>query len=285
MHDMGGSPLGDVQGALQHRPQKHIKGIAVLAVAALGIAVAGCGAGHQTPSAGATVTITISPHATPAASPQAESATANERMLVDGLAASIPVIPARVIAGPLMRAYAWFQHAYGAALGAAGQPESSGTVTPITGGFKTCYPATGSNGPSCKDFTQFTTNQAGQVTGMAVHGQPVAGRIATAPPATSDGLTIGGVVAYRLTGQNVVVVAFKLTDSSYRPRNTSPSLLASLNGASDDVSQDALPAFLAPGDNLYAAAGFDVTQFTGLFCLQPNDGFGEHLPCTTLKKV
>jgi hypothetical protein len=81
------------------------------------------------------------------------------------------------------------------------------------------------------------------------------------------------------------VVAFKLTDSSYRPQNTSPSLLASLNGASDVVGQDALPAYLAPGDSLYAAAAFDITQNTGMFCLLPNDGFGEHLPCTTLKKV
>lgn len=78
---------------------------------------------------------------------------------------------------------------------------------------------------------------------------------------------------------------FKLTDNSYRPVNTSPALLASLSGASDEVNQDALPATLAPGDTLYAAAGFDITQITGLFCLQPNDGFDEHLPCTTLSKV
>lgn len=64
--------------------------------------------------------------------------------------------------------------------------------------------------------------------------------------------------------QNVVTVAFKLTDNSYRPVNTSPALLASLGGASDDVNQDALPATLAPGDTLYAAAGFDITQITGL---------------------
>lgn len=67
--------------------------------------------------------------------------------------------------------------------------------------------------------------------------------------------------------------------------NTSPALLASLSGTSDDVTRDALPATLAPGDTLYAAAGFDITQITGLFCLQPNDGFGEHLPYTTLHKV
>ena len=67
--------------------------------------------------------------------------------------------------------------------------------------------------------------------------------------------------------------------------NTSPALLASLSGASDETGQDALPATLAPGDTLYAAAGFGVNQISGLFRLQPNDGFGEHLPCTTLSKV
>jgi hypothetical protein len=161
-----------------------MKGIAVLTFAALGIALAGCGAGHQTPSPAATVTITISPQGTPAASPEAsspDSATANERMLVDGLAASISVIPARVVAGPLMRAYARFENAYRAALGAVGNPSPSGTVTKMTGGFKLCYPATGSYGPSCEAVTQFTTNQAGQVTGVSVKGQPVASRIATAP--------------------------------------------------------------------------------------------------------
>ena len=80
------------------------------------------------------------------------------------------------------------------------------------------------------------------------------------------------------------MVALKLTDSSYRPVNTSPSLLASLNGASDAPGQDALPAYLAPGDDLYAAAAFDITQNTGLFCLQPN-GSGAQLPCTMLSKV
>jgi hypothetical protein len=120
---------------------------------------------------------------------------------------------------------------------------------------------------------------------MAVDGQPVARRIAAAPPTTSGGLTISSAVAYRLTREDIVVVAFKLTDSSYRPRNTSPSLLASLNGASDAASQDTLPAYLAPRDSLYATAAFDITQITGLFCLQPNDGFGEHLPCATLSKV
>jgi hypothetical protein len=99
----------------------------------------------------------------------------------------------------------------------------------------------------------------------------------------SGALRISGVVAYRITdAQNLVVVAFKLTDNSYRPANTSPALLASLSGASDDVNQDALAATLAPGDTRYASAGFDVTQIIGLFCLQPN-GPGD-LPCTMLLK-
>jgi hypothetical protein len=264
-----------------------MKSIAALTIAALGITLTACGAGHQPPSPLATVTVTISAGGTKAASPVATSpsATANERALIDGLAASIPVIPARVVAGPLMRAYVRIQTAYAAALGAIGSPDTAGKVSDRAGGgFKTCYPAVNGNRAYCVAFTQFTTNRAGQVTGMAVDGQPVAGRIATAPNATSGGLTISGVVAYRLTRQNVVVVAFKLTDSSYRPINTSPSLLASLNGASDAVSQDALPAFLAPGDSLSAAAGFDITQTTGQFCLQPNGGSAS-LPCTTLTKV
>jgi hypothetical protein len=201
-----------------------------------------------------------------------------------GLADSIPVIPAKVLSGPLMLAYARLQHAYAAALGAVGQPDPREHVTPVSGGFKLCAPSTGSSGPSCEVLTRFTANHAGQVTGLSVNGQPIAGRIAAAPDATSGGLTISGVVAYRLTGQNVVIVAFRLTDGSYRPANTSPSLLASLNGASDAVSQDALPAFLAPGDSLYAAAAFDITQPAGLFCLQPN-GQSASLPCTPLSKV
>lgn len=265
-----------------------MKGVAALtSAAALAIALAGCASDHA-PRPAVTVTVTATPRATSTASAAASSpasATANERMLVDALTATIVVIPARAVAGPLMRAYARFQHASSSAWGAVGQPDQTGKVTQITGGFKMCWPATANSAASCQKFTQFTTNQAGQVTGMSVDGEPVAGRIATALAATSDGLTISGVVAYRLTGADVVEVAFKLADNSYRPRNTSPSLLASLNGASDATSQDALPAYLTPGDNLYAAAGFDITQVTGLFCLQPNDGFGEHLPCTTLTEV
>lgn len=243
--------------------------------------------GHA-PRPAVTVTITTTPQTTSTASAAASSpasATANERLFVNGLATTIVVIPARVVAGPLMRAYAQFEHAYSSASGAVGQPNQTGNVTQITSGFKLCYAATSSSAPFCQKFTRFAVNQAGQVTGMTVDGEPVAGRISTAPVATSDGLAISSVVAYRITGQDVVVVAFKLTDSGYRPRNTSPSLLASLDGASDATSQDALPAYLAPGDSLYAAAAFDITQNTGLFCFLPNDGFDEHLPCTTLSKV
>jgi hypothetical protein len=51
------------------------------------------------------------------------------------------------------------------------------------------------------------------------------------------------------------------------------------------MNLDALPANLRPGDTLYAEAGFDTNQISGLFCLEPNDGFGEQLPCTTLTKA
>lgn len=264
-----------------------MKGVTALPLAAaLTVVLAACGAGHPAPSA--TVTVTASPRATSAASPAASSVSmtaTNERLFADGVSASIPVIPARVVAGPVMRAYVRYQHADGAAWAAVGQPGPGDSVTQIAGGFKLCSQDTG-GGSSCQTFTQLTSNHAGQITGASVDGQPISGRIATAPAATSGGLTISDVTAYRVTEeQNLVAVAFKLTDDSYRPVNTSPALLASLNGASDDTNQDALPATLAPGDNLYAEAGFDITQITGLFCLQPNDGFGEHLPCTTLSKA
>ncbi len=200
-----------------------MKGVAVLPfAAALAIALAGCGAGRPSRLA-ATVTITVSPqpHRRRVQRPSSASATTNERLFADGEAASIPLTLALVVAGTLMRAYARFQHAYGAAWGAIGQPFSSENVTRMAGGFKLCSAGTGS-GSGCSAFTQFTADDAGRITGVSVNGRAVAGRIATAPDATSGGLTISGVVAYRLTGQNVVVVAFRLTDSSYRPVNTEP---------------------------------------------------------------
>lgn len=200
------------------------------------------------------------------------------------MAESIPVISAQSVAGPLMRAYIRFEHADGAAWGAAGQPNPASTVTQTPAGFKLCW-ATSSGGTSCDTFAPITTNGAGQIAGVSVNGEPVAGRVATAPDSSSDGLTITDVTAYRLTGQQLVLVAFKLTDASYTPINTSPALLASLGGASNESGQDALPDGLAPGDAVYAAALFGVTSPTGLFCLEPNDGFGEHLPCTTLAEV
>jgi hypothetical protein len=51
------------------------------------------------------------------------------------------------------------------------------------------------------------------MTGLSVNGQSIVSRIANAPAAISDGLTIDGVVADQLT-QNLVAVAFKLTDNS-----------------------------------------------------------------------
>ena len=266
---------------------KMLKSVAAPPIAAmLAIALAGCGASHHTPRPGAAVA--ASSQGPSAAGPSASSvstATMNERLFADEMAKSIPVVPDRAVSGSVTRAYSQFEYAYGAAWGAAGQPLSSESVTQIADGFKLCWPDTG-NGSGCDTLTQFITNHAGRITGLSVNGEPVVGRIATASAATSGGLTIRDVVAYRLTGtQNMVAVAFKLTDSSYRPVNTSPALLASLGGASDNMNQDALPTTLAPGDTLYAVAAFDVPQVTGLFCLQPNDGFGEHLPCTTLSKV
>ena len=105
------------------------------------------------------------------------SATTNERLFADGEAASIPLTLALVVAGTLMRAYARFQHAYGAAWGAIGQPFSSENVTRMAGGFKLCSAGTGS-GSGCSAFTQFTADDAGRITGVSVNGRAVAGRIA-----------------------------------------------------------------------------------------------------------
>jgi hypothetical protein len=89
------------------------------------------------------------------ASPSVKSvstAAINERLLADAMAASIPEVPGRVVAGALTRAYVQFEHAYGAAWGAIGQPAPSGSVSPIAGGFKMCWPDTG-DGAGCDTFT------------------------------------------------------------------------------------------------------------------------------------
>jgi hypothetical protein len=86
-----------------------MKGVAALTfAAALAIGLAGCASDHA-PRPAVTVTVTATPGATSTASTAARgpaSATANERMLVDGLDETIALIPASMIAGPLMRAYA-----------------------------------------------------------------------------------------------------------------------------------------------------------------------------------
>jgi hypothetical protein len=210
---------------------------------------------------------------------RASEASSNEQQFAQGMSQPAPSVPSQLVAGPVMDAYLRFEHAYGSAWSAANQAVGE-TVIAIPDGYKLC------DSDDCQAFTGFTANTAGQITGVSVDGQPVAGRISAGSDSSSGGLTITGVTAYRLTSeQNVSVVAFKLTDTDYTPINTSPSLLASLNGVSDNTSYDALPSDLRPGDTLYAAAGFGVSQFTGLFCLQPNDGEGEKLPCTTLGKA
>jgi len=260
--------------------------LAAIALPLVALIAAGCSGSGSAATRTATTPATSQHPAT--ASPSSPSSaspvmTASERLFANGMAASIADIPDRAVSGPVMHAYIRFEHDYGSADGDVGQPDASGTLFPVPGGFKVC--STGSDASSaCSIFTQIRYNRRGQITGLSVDGKPVAGRIATAPSATSGGLTISDVASYALSSaQDVVVVTFKLTDSSYRPVNTSPALLASLSGASDDTGKDALPATLEPGDSLYGAAAFDVSGITGLFCLQPNDGFGERLPCTTLR--
>lgn len=53
--------------------------------------------------------------------------------------------------------------------------------------------------------------------------------------------------------------------------NTSPGLLASLGGASDDVTQDVLRRTWPQETACTRQPGFDITQITGLFYLEPND--------------
>jgi hypothetical protein len=263
-----------------------IKGIAALPFAgALVIVLAGCGASNPGPSP--TPAAAASHPATPSASPapQQASAASKELLFAHAMAASIKAVPTRTVAGSLMLAYIQFEHAYDAAWAAAGQPNAVASVARIAGGFKLCRKATSNIQAGCERFTRFAVNRAGQVTSVSVDGEPVDGRLATGPDASSGGLRISGVVAYRLTGAQAVAVAFKLTDTGYRPQNAIPAVLASFNGASEDTSgRYPLPNFLAPGDVLYAAALFDVTQVTGMFCLQPM-GVVTQLPCTTLRRI
>jgi hypothetical protein len=206
-------------------------------------------------------------------------------LFAHAIAASVTAVPTQAVAGSLMLAYIRFEHAYDAAWDAAGQPNAVARVARIAGGFKLRQPATDNIQAGCVGFTRFTHNQAGQVTGLSVDGEPVDGRLASGPDASSGGLRISGVVAYRLTGGKAVAVAFKLTDTGFRPANIIPAVFASLNGASEDYrGREPLPNFLAPGDVLYAAALFDVTQVTGTFCLLSIGADGQ-LPCTMLSKI
>lgn len=249
------------------------------------VVLAGCGTTktvfvHAAPPATspARQAATTRPPAVPAA---AQLAATNERLFADAMAASVPDVPSQVIAGPVMAAYVSYEHAQGEANNATGNPASDYGVTAIGGGFTLCDQ---SGSGQCITLSQFTTNSRGQVTGVSVNGQPVNGRIATASSASSGGLKISDVTALRVanTSGTVVEVGFKLTDTSYQDPNSFPSLLASLNGAQDVVSDDALPSNLAPGETVYAVAGFAASSPSGEFCLLPNGGNTPQLPCTRL---
>jgi hypothetical protein len=135
-----------------------------------------------------------------------------------------------------------------------------------------------SGGTTCDTFAPITTNGAGQITGVSVNGEPVAGRVATAPwllLGRTDDDRCHRLPAHRPATGSRCLQAHR---HQLRPGQHEPGALASLSGASNQSGQDALPDELAPGDAVYAAALFGVTSPTGLFCLEPNDGFGEHLP-------
>ena len=108
------------------------------------------------------------------------------------MAGSTVTIPPQLVAGPTMRAYIRFQHAFSAADAATGNPESASTVSSIPGGYQDCA----SDGSGCINLTAFTTNTAGQITGVSVNGQSVAGRIGVGTSSAMQGLVMSDVISY-----------------------------------------------------------------------------------------
>lgn len=259
------------------------------AVAAGVLALAtGCGSASHPAAAKPTATVTVTARAqtSHSASPSNTRAAANERRFAEATAGSVITIPPQLVAGPVMRAYIYFEHAFSAADAATGNPDSASTVSSILGGYQLCS----SDGSGCDDFTAFITNTAGQVTGFSVNGQPVAGRIATGSNSTIHGLVVSDVIAYRLTdAQNLVAVTFRIHDVSYRPINNDPAALATFDTPaghlSEDDSNSALPSSLSPRETIYGYAAFDTTHVTGRFELRSNDGYDLLLAATVMHKV
>lgn len=259
---------------------------AAVVAGVLAATLAGCSSADHSAKPAVTVTVTTRAPSSPSAPPSRTQATVNEREFADALAASTATIPSQIGAGPVMRAYLSFEQAFSAAAAATGNPGSAATVSSIPGGYQLCY----SNGSGCQDFTAFTTNNAGAITGVSVNGQPVAGRIATGADSAMQGLVVSDAIAYRLTGaQNMIAVTFKVHDVSYRPINNDPAVLGTFDTPagqlSVDVANSALPASLSPGETVYGYATFDTTQVTGTFRLRSNDGYDLLLASTVIYKA
>lgn len=198
------------------------------------------------------------------------------------MTASVITVDPRLVAGPVMSAYILYQHESTAADVAAGNTGPAEIMSTIPGGYRLC-------GGDCHDFTAFTTNAAGQITGLSVNGEPVAGRIATGTSSSMQGLDVSGVVAYRRTGAQAVTIVFKARDVSYGPYSGFglPAVLATFTTSRGKISADSdssLPLSLSPGDTVYGAADFLFTDIPGTLELTSNDGHNLQLAVISLTK-
>jgi hypothetical protein len=208
-------------------------------------------------------------------------ATASELAFVKALAQGRIIVKPQLVAGPVMTAYFSFQQELDAAMAATGNPGTARSVSSVPGGYRLCVATV------CTDFTAFTTNATGQITGVSVNGHPVKGHIATGGSSSMQGLRVSDVIAYRLT--TPVGIVFKIQDVSYPVSKASPPAAGPSAAFSTpsgqvpaDISESALPSSLSPGVTVYAEATFDTTDVTGTFELLSNDGFNLLLASSTI---
>ena len=246
--------------------------VACAAAAATALAVAGCGASAAPPS--------LSRSSPTFSSPSQSVASVNEHAFMSALTSASASVPPTLVSGPVMAAYITFDQelkAAEAASGTASYPPS--TLSGSTGSYQLCSPV----GGGCYTYNAFTTNAAGQITGMSVNGHPIAGRIATGTSSTGQ-LRLSSVVAYPLTPE-FVGVCFKLTDSSYQSSGHPPVLPAfrTRTGqfAANSQYTQLLPSALSPGLTAYGCAVFDTTAVIGMLSLNTNDQ--AQMPITSSK--
>jgi hypothetical protein len=250
---------------------------------------AGCGssaaqhpAAHDSTSAIATHAVTPSPVVDDAAS-------ANERTVVNWLAADSPEgsSPASAISGPVMRDYLQFEALWGEALAAAGQPLTSETVSTIPGGYQLCGTSNGST--ACDSFTDWKTGAQDRITDLAVDGQLIAPRLAAGQPAAGSQLAVSDVLAYRPGGLGEVYVAYKVRNTSGQVfGNGNPAWLAVFDtsgGAEfqEDENNSVIPDNLQPGESAVELVGFATRTVTGQFTLRSNDQLETVLATSALR--